>query len=52
MTADFIGLKNEEGKHCGTCNSGGTESILMAMFAYREYKMKECGVIKPNMVIC
>ena len=52
MTADFIGLKNEEGKHCGTVNSGGTESILMALYAYREYGMKECGVYKPNLVIC
>jgi glutamate/tyrosine decarboxylase-like PLP-dependent enzyme len=24
----------------------------MAMFAYREYMMKERGVIKPNIVIC
>lgn len=40
MTADFMGLKNEEGKHCGTCNSGGSESIIMALFAYREYKMR------------
>ena len=52
MTADFIGLKNEEGKHCGTVNSGGTESILMAIYAYREYGMKERGVFKPNLVIC
>lgn len=52
MTADFIGLKTEEGKPCGLLNSGGTESILMAIFAYREYKMKECGVIKPNLVVC
>ena len=24
----------------------------MAIYAYREYKMKECGVTRPNMVIC
>lgn len=35
MTADFIGLKDENGRHCGTVNSGGTESIIMALFAYR-----------------
>ena len=35
MTAEAIGLKDEEGQACGTCQSGGTESILMAIFAYR-----------------
>ena len=24
MTSDFVGLKDEEGKPCGTLNSGGT----------------------------
>ena len=52
MTADFIGLKDESGKQCGTLNSGGTESIIMAIYAYREYMMKERGVIRPNLVIC
>ena len=52
MTADFIGLKDESGKHYGTVNSGGTESIIMALYAYREYYMKEHGVVKPNIVAC
>jgi sphinganine-1-phosphate aldolase len=52
MTADVIGLKDEKGQACGTLNSGGTESILMAILAYREYKMRVEGVVKPNLVIC
>lgn len=52
MTAEAIGLKDEKGLSCGTCNSGGTESILMAILAYREYKMKVDRVLKPNLVIC
>lgn len=52
MTAQAIGLKDEKGQPCGTCNSGGTESIIMAILAYREYKMKVDGVLKPNLVIC
>lgn len=52
MTAEFIGLKDEEGKPCGTLTSGGTESILMALYSYREYRMKECGVYRPNLVLC
>lgn len=52
MTAELIGLKDEKGKPCGTSNTGGTESIIMAIFAYREYKMKNDGVLKPNLVVC
>lgn len=40
MTAEAIGLKEENGKPCGTVNSGGTESILMAIYSYREFGIK------------
>jgi sphinganine-1-phosphate aldolase len=36
---------------CGITTSGGTESILMAVLAYREQAMKERNVTKPNLVI-
>lgn len=52
MTAEALGLKDEKGLPCGTCQSGGTESIIMAILAYRQYKMKNHGVTKPNLVIC
>ena len=52
MTADMVGLKDENGASCGTLNCGGTESIFMAVLAYREYMIKNRGVTRPNLVIC
>ena len=43
-------LYNGDDKSCGVLTSGGTESILLAILAYRE-KAKERGVTKPNMVM-
>ena len=31
--------------------SGGTESLILACKAYKEYAKKEKGVTKPNMVL-
>lgn len=36
---------------CGTMTTGGTESILMACKAYRDYGREEKGIKEPNMVI-
>lgn len=36
---------------CGTLTSGGTESILMAMKAYRGYGQKYLGIAKPEVVM-
>jgi sphinganine-1-phosphate aldolase len=36
---------------CGTVSSGGTESILLAMKAYRDRARAERGVVRPNMVV-
>lgn len=48
MTADmFHGGPNS----CGTMTTGGTESILMACKAYRDYARNVHGITKPNMVI-
>ena len=35
---------------CGNVTSGGTESILLACYTYREYARKEKGVTNPNIV--
>lgn len=35
---------------CGVVTSGGTESILLAMLAYREKAKRERGVTEPNIV--
>ncbi len=44
-------LFNGGDKACGTMSSGGTESILLACRAYREYGRTTRGITRPNMVI-
>jgi len=36
---------------CGTMTTGGTESICMAMKAYRDYAREHKGITKPNIVV-
>uniref|UniRef100_A0A2M4AIQ9 sphinganine-1-phosphate aldolase n=1 Tax=Anopheles triannulatus TaxID=58253 RepID=A0A2M4AIQ9_9DIPT len=36
---------------CGTMTTGGTESIMMACKAYRDYARENRGVTTPNMVL-
>ena len=36
---------------CGTVTSGGTESILLAMKAYRDWAREERGITRPEMVL-
>ncbi|XP_052865808.1 sphingosine-1-phosphate lyase [Anopheles cruzii] len=36
---------------CGTMTTGGTESIMMACKAYRDYARESRGITKPNMVL-
>ncbi|KAF4685226.1 Sphingosine-1-phosphate lyase 1 [Perkinsus olseni] len=50
MTLDLFNGKSEEGA-CGSVTSGGTESILLAMKAYRDWGRAECGITEPNIVI-
>ncbi len=45
-----LNLYHGDEKSCGILTSGGTESIIMAVLAYRE-EAKARGVIKPNMVV-
>lgn len=35
---------------CGNVTSGGTESILLACYAYREFARNEKGITNPNIV--
>jgi len=37
---------------CGSFTTGGTESILMSMKAYRDWGKAEKGITDPNIVIC
>jgi sphinganine-1-phosphate aldolase len=57
MTANMLGANNSpreeypENQVCGTVTSGGTESILLAMKAYRDWARQVKGIRKPEMVV-
>jgi sphinganine-1-phosphate aldolase len=46
-----LGLFNGPEGACGLTTSGGTESIIMAVLAYRQWARIEKGITKPNLVI-
>ncbi|XP_062535950.1 sphingosine-1-phosphate lyase [Armigeres subalbatus] len=48
MTATLF---NGSAKACGTMTTGGTESIMMACKAYRDYGRDVKGITKPNIVL-
>lgn len=52
MCARMLSFTNEKGVPVGSFNSGGTESIMLSILAYREYKLKFENVRNPNLVIC
>jgi len=45
-----LNLYNGNSDSCGVVTSGGTESILLAMLAYKIQASKERGVTHPNIV--
>lgn len=47
-----INLYNGSEEQCGITTSGGTESILTAVLAHREWAKQEKGITKPNIVAC
>lgn len=46
-----INLYNGHENCCGSLTSGGTESIILAVKAYRDYGRKIRGIIKPELVL-
>jgi len=40
-----------DGEPAGSVTSGGTESIISAMLAYREHAQQELGIAHPNVVL-
>lgn len=50
MTADMLGAGEIDEEIVGTVSSGGTESILLAMKAYRDRARSRDGVTEPNIV--
>ena len=51
LNGDAVSALNPEDQVCGTLTSGGTESILMAMKAYRDYAREEKGITAPEIII-
>lgn len=53
MTAALLGSKEKSsgGQVCGNMTSGGTESILMAVKASRDYMKAKKGITRPEMII-
>ncbi|PWN30943.1 sphinganine-1-phosphate aldolase [Jaminaea rosea] len=55
MEAEIISMclrmYNAPSSACGTTTSGGTESILMACKAYRDWARKEKGITEPELII-
>ncbi len=49
MTAAMLGAQPGD-EICGTVTSGGTESILLAMLAYREWARDKKGIRRPEMI--
>lgn len=47
-----VNLYNGGPEACGCFTTGGTESILMAMKAYRDWGYAEKGITDPNIVVC
>ncbi|CAE7548069.1 spl-1 [Symbiodinium sp. CCMP2456] len=47
-----INLYNGREDACGAFTTGGTESILMAMKAHRDWGAAEKGIREPNIVVC
>jgi sphinganine-1-phosphate aldolase len=49
MAADM--LNGQGGDVCGTLSSGGTESIMLAMKAYRDWARETKGITRPEMIV-
>ena len=51
LNGDAVKDHNPEDQVCGTVTSGGTESIMMAMKAYRDWARKEKGIREPEIIM-
>lgn len=50
LHGEAVEQHNPDQKACGTVGSGGTESILNAMIAYRDYARAERGIDHPEII--
>jgi sphinganine-1-phosphate aldolase len=51
MVAHLLGADATRDEICGTVSSGGTESILLAMKAYRDRARDRKGITQPEMIV-
>ncbi len=51
LNGDAVTMNDAEEQVCGTMTSGGTESILMAMMAYRNRAREESGITTPEIIM-
>lgn len=51
MTARMLGAEWTEDEICGNVSSGGTESTLLAMKAYRDWAREERGILNPEVIV-
>ena len=51
LHGDAVSAHHPGDQVCGTVTSGGTESILMAMKAYRDYALQEKGIAEPEIIM-
>jgi glutamate/tyrosine decarboxylase-like PLP-dependent enzyme len=51
MVAHLLGADATADEICGTVSSGGTESILLAMKAYRDWARDRKGITQPEMIM-
>lgn len=51
MHGDAVNAHNPEDNVCGTVTSGGSESIAMAMKAYRDKARSEKGITSPEVIM-
>ncbi len=50
MVAHLLGADATPDEICGTVSSGGTESILLAIKAYRDWARERKGITQPEMI--
>jgi sphinganine-1-phosphate aldolase len=51
LNADAAAARDPNDQVCGCITSGGTESIMLPMLAYREKARAEKGITEPEMVV-
>ncbi len=51
MLVHLLGADATQDEICGTVSSGGTESILLAMKAYRDWARDRKGITQPEMIM-